>query len=76
MKQKRLALYMQFFPLQNQIAEGMSHNSGDPMLMLHSSHLHIQLQDVCVRLQQPTQVWCSAAKVSMDKLFYVAVSEH
>lgn len=36
-------------------------------------HLHVQLQDVGVGLQQLTHVGLSSAKVSMDKLFNVTV---
>lgn len=36
-------------------------------------HLHVQLQNVCVRLQQLTHVGFGAAEVAVDKLLNVAV---
>lgn len=38
-----------------------------------SSYLHVQLQDVCICLQQLTHVGFGATKVSVDKLLDVTV---
>lgn len=41
--------------------------------VIASSHLHVELQDVRIALQQDTQVGFSATKVSVDELFDVTV---
>lgn len=50
------------------------HSRNIPVWMRPDRHLDVQLQDVCVRLQQLTHVGFGTAKVAVDKLLDVAVA--